>query len=168
MNSVRLFFRELDAVSSPSHHCHACRQDFGGSYFAEPTFIKELYFYVGGYFGTSHWVYLNTEKFGKTLRYAFSEEHAIDIRSECVGCNNMVIIPIDERWFEFNKDLLRCYFLDWESHYINTDIMDGTQWVLNVTFDNVTKIERHGSNAYPPHWKKFVLMLHKYGLPIIE
>jgi hypothetical protein len=65
------------AVSSPSHHCHACRQDFGGSYFAEPTFIKELYFYVGGYFGTSHWVYLNTEKFGKTLRYAFSEEHAI-------------------------------------------------------------------------------------------
>jgi len=27
------------AVSSPSHHCHACRQDFGGSYFAEPTLL---------------------------------------------------------------------------------------------------------------------------------
>jgi hypothetical protein len=46
--------------------------------------------------------------------------------------------------------------------------LDGTQWELNVTFDNGTTIKRYGSNAYPPHWKKLIATFHKYGLPIIR
>ncbi len=154
-------------IPTPSHHCNTCRKDFGGSYFAEPTFIKELYFYVGGFFGTSHWIYLNTEKLGKTLRYAFSDGCGIDIKAECADCNNITLIPIEEKWIEFNNDLLRCYFIDWKSRYIDRNILDGTQWELNVTFDNGTTIKRYGSNAYPPHWKKLITMFHKYDLPII-
>jgi hypothetical protein len=32
---------------SPTHHCNACGKDFGGIYFTGPTFVRELYFYLG-------------------------------------------------------------------------------------------------------------------------
>jgi len=152
---------------SPTHHCNTCKKDFGGNYFAEPAFIKELYFCVGGFFSPSHWIYLNDEKYGKALRYVSPDRPYIDIKSDAADCN-ISTIPIGNKWAEFNKDLLMCYFIDWKDHYINQDILDGTQWQLNVTFDNGIKIKRYGSNAYPPHWKKLIVMFHKYGLPIIN
>jgi len=152
------------STSAPTHHCNSCGKDFGGSYFAEPAFIKELYFYVGGYFGPCNWVYLHSEKFGKVLRYTTSNIYANDIESDLPN-SNIFTIPIDNKWVEFNKDLLRCYFIDWEDSYVDMDILDGTQWKLTVTFDNGITIRRGGSNAYPPHWKKLIKTFHKYGLP---
>mgnify|MGYP000843569679 FL=1 len=155
------------AIPSPTHHCNSCGKDFGGNYFIKPTFVKELYFYVGGYFGTSHWVYLHEQKYGKILRYVASDSHYIDIKSELADCN-VSSIPVGHKWDEFNKDLLKCYFIDSKSRYINQNVLDGTQWELNITFDNGTRIKRYGSNAYPPHWGKLVATFHKYGLPKIK
>lgn len=110
---------------------------------------------------------MHEQKYGKILRYVASDSHYIDIKSELADCN-IFLIPVGHKWAEFNKDLLRCYFIDWKSRYINQNVLDGTQWELNVTFDNGTTIKRYGSNAYPPHWKKLIATFHKYGLPIIR
>jgi hypothetical protein len=143
------------------------KKTLGAIILRKPTFVGVLYFYVGGYFGTSHWVYLHKEKYGKMLRYASSNRDYINIKSDLADCN-ISTIPISNKWAEFNKDILRCYFIDWKSCYINQNVLDGTQWELSVTFDNGTTIERFGSNAYPPHWKKLIATFHKYGLPLIK
>lgn len=160
-------YDEWAAANDRTRNHNSCGKDFGGNYFTKPAFVRELYFYVGGYFGTSHWVYLHEQKFGKILRHVASDSHYIDIKSELADCN-ISLIPIVHKWAEFNKDLLRCYFIDWKSCYINQNVLDGTQWELNVTFDNGTTIKRYGSNAYPPHWEKLIAAFHKYGLPIIR
>jgi len=84
------------AIPSPTHHRNSCGKDFGGNYFTKPAFVRELYFYVGGYFGTSHWIYLHEQKYGKILRYVASDSHYIDIKSELADCGlNLIKIYLD-------------------------------------------------------------------------
>jgi hypothetical protein len=147
-------------VPHPTHHCTSCEKDFGGSYFAEPTCIKELYFYVGGYFGPSHRVYCNTEESGKLLSYEGFPGNDGYIGRTTDWLNH---VSLEDRWEEFNADLLRCYIIDWKETY-EIEACDGTQWELTVTFDNGTTIHRHGSNDFPPHWNKLLRLFSKYGL----
>lgn len=152
----------------PTHHCNTCEKDFGGSYFAEPTFIKELYFFVGGFFGPSHSLYLNTEKFGQKLKYAvFSDGYGFDIRADDYDGSEDTIISLEDKWEEFNKDLLRCYIIDWKETY-ELSACDGTQWELEVTFDNGSSLRRDGSNDFPPHWDKLLKLFSKYEVPGIS
>lgn len=152
-------------VPTPTHHCNTCQKDFGGNYFVDPTSVKELYFYIGGYFGISHDVYLNTETSGKQLTYRASEDHHVELINAPLDNKNTWQVDLNDQWLEFNRDLLRCYFIDWNDHYVDEHILDGTQWELKVTFDNGITIERSGSNAYPPHWGKLMKLFCKYGLP---
>ncbi|WP_166240108.1 hypothetical protein [Paenibacillus turpanensis] len=62
--------------------------------------LKEMYFFIGGYFGTSHQVYLNTKKSVPILKYASSEEFDVDIKSDLNGLVDILQIPLDEMWFE--------------------------------------------------------------------
>lgn len=154
---------------SPTSHCNLCKKDFGGKYFAEPTFVSKLYFYAGGPGSRSHWVYLNVETTGRVLKYAASSGPVIDIKSEKADeAIEYKYIALDECWQQFNKDLLNCYFINWKQSYFNNDIADGIQWNLEVTFDNGKIVKRFGSNDFPPHWRKLLKLFQKYGLPDIR
>jgi hypothetical protein len=134
--------------TDPSHQCNKCNKDFGGKYFQFPTGVKELYFYVGGFFGTSHWVYLNTETTGQVLKYANTEGPGINIKTEeFIEGAEIMRVPLNNQWIKFNDDLLRCYFIDWKPQYVDKDVIDGTQWELEVILEDGTKVKRYGSNA---------------------
>lgn len=155
-------------LPTPTHHCNTCKKDFGGDYFEQSTFVKELNFYVGGFFGTSHWVYLNTVASGRILKYATTDGgYGVDIKNE-QSCEDILYVPLDNQWIRFNVDFLRCYFIDWKRRYVDKTVLDGTQWELEVIFENGTTIKRHGSNKYPPHWDKLLRFFRKYGLPNIK
>ncbi|WP_217437534.1 hypothetical protein [Paenibacillus sp. JMULE4] len=154
-------------IPTPTHHCNTCKKNYGGCYFEIPTYVKELYFYIGGFFGTSHQVYLNTKTSGLVLKYVSSEGYGVDIKNDCDGID-ILRVPVHDQWIEFNDDMLHCYFIDWKPRYVDKNVLDGTQWGLEVTFENGTTIKRHGSNDYPPHWNKLIKLFQKYGLPAIE
>lgn len=42
----------------PSRHCKKCGQDFGGGDLLEFYDINSFEFFVGGFFGTSHYIYI--------------------------------------------------------------------------------------------------------------
>lgn len=42
----------------PSRHCKKCGQDFGGEDLLEFYDINSFEFFVGGFFGTSHYIYI--------------------------------------------------------------------------------------------------------------
>ena len=69
-------------------------------------------------------------------------------------------------WDAFIKDILACGVSDWKSEYINPNIMDGTQWGLEITGEFET-ISIMGSNKYPKEWKEFlnVLSIH-FGIEV--
>ena len=58
----------------------------------------------------------------------------------------------------FIKELLSCHILDWQDNYIDSDIFDGVQLVIRLHLANVKIIDKGGSNAYLPHWKKWTVM----------
>lgn len=82
-----------------------------------------------------------------------------------IGAEDVTPIEKDlsfDEWIGFVSDLFRCYITDWKNRYVDPDILDGTQWELEITFDDKSILKRHGSNAYPPHWKKLLSVFKKY------
>lgn len=41
-------------------------------------------------------------------------------------------------------------------------VCDGTQWELVIKLPNRYKINKSGSNDYPPYWKKLIKIMKKY------
>ena len=66
-----------------------------------------------------------------------------------------------QKWDSFTKDILACGIASWESVYKNEQIVDGTQWRLELTgaFKAVTI---NGSNNAPEEWKEFLGVLTRY------
>jgi len=55
-----------------------------------------------------------------------------------------------------------------EQHYVDKNVLDGTQWELTIDFAEAKKLRRYGSNDYPPHWKKLLAVFKTYGFGKIE
>lgn len=146
--------------SERTHHCHVCRRDFGRRYSADPVCVHMMYFYIGGFFGPYHEVYVDPERYGVMFKYVTGRTGSKYEQRE-------LFFPLNSLT-QFSKDLLRCYILDWDSSYICPGVRDGTHWSLEVTFDDGTIVESRGSNAFPPHWRKLLALFRKYGLPHIS
>lgn len=66
-----------------------------------------------------------------------------------------------EKWNTFIEDVLACDVLDWESNYHDLNVLDGTQWSLEITGD-FGSIQTSGSNAYPEEWDRFLKVLSEH------
>ncbi len=57
---------------------------------------------------------------------------------------------------DWNKllDILFCrmYVHEWEKRYDNPHVLDGNQWVLEISMTGDRALEYSGSNAYPAYW----------------
>lgn len=67
-----------------------------------------------------------------------------------------------DEWMKLLHDFYRCYIIDWKKQYADPDILDGTQWELAIKLNDNTVIQRSGSNAYPPHWKKLIAFFNTH------
>lgn len=73
-----------------------------------------------------------------------------------------------EEWNKFIRDLYRCYITNWEERYVDSRVLDGTQWELEITFEDNTKLCRYGINDYPPYWNKLLKLFKTYVLTKIK
>ncbi len=56
---------------------------------------------------------------------------------------------------EFLEGLRNIHIGEWKSHYINRNIMDGTQWELSIEYADGRKAAYAGSNAFPYNFDEF-------------
>lgn len=132
-------------------------------------------FHVGGYFGTSHYVYIDAKQKNKIIRYAKAPGGIyVDLK---LPKNEMYLYPeillkeiplTDENWINFLEELAALDIQLWKDEYNNNDILDGTQWSLEIQFSGREKIKKWGSNEYPDYWKTFLKLLSKYAVEDIE
>lgn len=154
---------------SPTRHCKVCGQDFGGRTlfsFAEMTSFE---FFVGGYFGTSHFIFIDGKRKNKVIRYASTPGGlSADLKhlQSDINLNPGIVIkkiPVtSEQWDALTNELTSLEIANWKDKYYDNDICDGTQWELVIRFPNRNKISKSGSNKYPPYWNKFMRILNKY------
>jgi hypothetical protein len=91
---------------------------------------------IGGFLGTSYSVNWQNG----ALNYSASkEDKTID---------SAKIIPSPAQWNEFRKTLNRLNVWKWHYNYDNTNILDGTQWSLEITYVDCS-LKTDGSNCYP-------------------
>jgi hypothetical protein len=65
-----------------------------------------------------------------------------------------------ERWDEVRRALVeKANVLSWNESYVESFIMDGFQWELEINFSDGTKLEISGSNDYPKEWIEFNFIL---------
>lgn len=67
-----------------------------------------------------------------------------------------------ERWDKLRMDLCdKAGILSWKSSYVDSDILDGFQWDLEIFFSDGKTKEIGGSNDYPKEWNEFRKLLRK-------
>lgn len=143
------------SYNDPTYHCNTCKKDFGRPTSFDEIAANKIHFVIGGHFGGYHDVTVTRTINGAITKYMPPDDAIIDITT--IGKD----LSVDE-WRKFIRDLFRCYIRDWRTSYIDTDYCDGTQWKLVISFDGKPALKRDGSNAYPPHWKKFMSVFRKY------
>ena len=55
------------------------------------------------------------------------------------------------------------YLHEWKKDYVNMNVLDGTQWRLDITLTNRRKRSYHGSNDYPPYWKELLKVFKEFA-----
>ncbi|NHN34854.1 hypothetical protein [Paenibacillus agricola] len=111
--------------------------------------IKRIVASVGGYFGTSYTVEVEFDR-GKITWEARGDDFEPGL-----------ILQLDiESMNTFREALSKSRILSWKNEYIDPNTLDGTQWSLDIEFDDIC-IEKSGSNDYPKEWKRFCKVIHK-------
>jgi len=82
--------------------------------------------------------------------------------NEIMGINERNLIFSNEKWNEFVCKIFENNIHKWKETYCDHDILDGTQWSLEMEFNGLTNFDSHGSNKYPKKWKKFVEIIAEY------
>ena len=107
--------------------------------------------FVGGFTGRSYQVEINMTD--STAEYKVLESGYTPLTEETI------ILEVEQM-----KKLLRVLdkvdILNWDEHYDNIDVLDGTSWSVELMF-NSTVFQTGGSNAYPEQWNKFCGVLEK-------
>lgn len=144
----------------PTKHCKTCKLNFGAYSTGFLERVVSFDFYVGGYFGTSHHLIIKD----RNVKYWATNNSSYDNKSSD-DLNEVKVLEL-----KFNKKTYD-YFLfslaesridSWKVEYIQENVYDGTQWHLILELKNGNVIEKHGSNAYPIRWEKFIRVLQRF------
>jgi hypothetical protein len=153
----------------PQRHCKNCGENFDYRNMISTFSIEYLEFSVGGFFGTSHYIYVDGKQKNKIIRYAkVPGGMHVDLKHPNKDINNhfrecIVEIPISNiDWLKFTEDIEALEISCWQDKYVEPSICDGTQWELKLKVAGKRKINKYGSNKYPPYWKKFIKILSNY------
>src|SRR6056297_307383 len=111
--------------------------------------IKNLKTSVGGFFGGYYSVDINFEN--RNLKW----------RLEGAGKEDYYEKRIHRKTLDnLREGLISVDLLNWDREYINSDILDGTQWNVIIVI-NDKNIELVGSNKYPEKWTIFCQLVRE-------
>ncbi len=156
----------------PDRACKACGRKFGrdSSYLKVNKDIISFYFFIGGYFGESHHVYIDGTMQDKLLKYARTPGGLlIDLKEpipegyyERDDFFVKEVLWSDQQWRIFIDEVGDCNVEYWNDNYNDDTALDGAPWSLEIMLPERQDIIKSGSNAYPPAWKRFLKVLRKF------
>ena len=169
--------------ADPKYHCFKCKKDFG----TPPMLISRqgqedyrnivtaIEFNVGGYFGDSRSVqfYKKGNKILLTVRWEPDKNSILSLppaQLQTLVNENKVPAGITYQrlmtaaeWEKLQNQLYcKLYIHEWKKNYTNDRMIDGEQWSLRIKLTHGRQRRYHGSNAYPPYWKKLQALLSPF------
>jgi len=113
--------------------------------------INRFYFSIGGFFGGYDSIEIN--KNDTPIKY---------IHSHSIKGNNDEYVISKEQLNDFLEKIFNNKVLKWKNKYHDNNILDGTQWKLEMDFKDLPKFDSYGSNEYPSNWKIIFTIINDY------
>ena len=115
---------------------------------AERTNIPlQLSAFIGGFFGASYTIELKDGILHYSVR-----EHGKE--------TNTTITPTAEQWISFRQALNELNIWNWQKHYKDRHVLDGTIWSVNIVYQG-RKLVSDGSNQYPKQFEQYLAAVRK-------
>ena len=140
----------------PPRRCNECGKDFGTppilitpkKEMAEDyrDIVTAIKFNVGGFFDGHTEITIKKNEKGALVqvRTMPGYEEAPETKQ---------ITPL--KWNRIVNTLYsQMYLHEWKKKYVDPDVLDGTQWSLDIHLTNNRVRHYYGSNEYPPYWKE--------------
>jgi hypothetical protein len=152
---------DIDGVRvevDPTRKCNKCKKKFGtppvllskdrmsGEYYSD--IITSIEFEVGGYFGGYTKTTVSKDDKGATVTVTKPYE------DESTAAMTHITLY---RWNKLINRLYEYMFVhEWKKKYVDPDVLDGTQWSLDIEMTGRRKRSYYGSNKYPPCWEELI------------
>ena len=146
-----LFGGCLITEDHPDYFCAECEHEWNKKEAIDEAYkkITVLKYSIGGFSNG----YENIEINLSTLRVRSSEGLG--------GGWNLKEKTIDKATAQqFIEELKRIDLLNWKSSYVDTDILDGTQWTVEMVREG-RNLYKSGSNRYPVQWAAFCTLMRE-------
>ncbi len=142
----------------PTRKCNKCKKEFGtppvlmskdqisGEYYSD--IITSIEFEVGGYFGG--YTKTTVSKDDKGAMVTVTKPH----EDESTAVKLHITLY---KWNKLINWLYEYMFVhEWKKKYVDPDVLDGTQWSLDIEMTSGRKRSYYGSNKYPPYWEELI------------
>ncbi|UJF16274.1 hypothetical protein LZ578_03860 [Jeotgalibaca sp. MA1X17-3] len=128
---------------SPQYHCNTCGQKWTAKEALDAAYneIIGLRTSAGGFFGGYCEVTVDFQD--RTLVWKHSLEN--ELIEKQLSQSNLSL---------FISDLKMVDLLNWKRRYDDPDVLDGTQWEVEIIYKKCNK-RKNGSNMFPAEWDDF-------------
>jgi len=136
---------------SPEFACKDCNKEWNRKEVVEISYenITKIKTFVGGYFGPNY----NVELDFLDLKVFWAE----GFNEEIQFVKNITHTEAKD----FVSRLKLTNLLNWKRKYVDIDILDGTQWSIDIETDK-RKIHLYGSNNFPKTWAMFCSLIEDF------
>lgn len=113
--------------------------------------------YQGGYWGPSSYYFVNKKDNSYEFRFGYSPDGR-RIEND-INEPNLNTFEKDEEYYQKFINEILVEIKNWNASYSNNNIMDGTQWKIQIKEHNK---QCSGSNDFPQNYENVVKILIKY------
>ena len=145
------------SVDNPSRYCKDCRKSFGKD-FKNFGMLEKVFFFIGGFGDDNHFIDISLESTSYSLTY----RHLLPFD------NKRKNEPIEQKRTLTEKEVAdlhgiidKLYICEWARSSIDKDILDGTQWSIEIKFHGRRTIKKFGSNKFPPYFSELKKAMSK-------
>lgn len=129
--------------------------------------LDYLELFVGGFSGPSSSAKFDVEDQVVNIRYALHKEGRVfkfDNNLDAAFFDEDIKFKTLSKDIsnQFKKDIEEIKINSWNSEYLNSNILDGTQWEVKLKYKHRRLIEISGSNEFPDQWDWFIKIINKY------
>ncbi len=163
VGSVEVNGKSVDIM--PTRRCPACKKDFGKAPIlldrkkdtAEDyrDIVTAIRFFIGGYFGGATEVQIQKNELGALVKVAYYRTDDLPVDDRQIAESEWKVIV--------EKLYAKLYLHEWKKSFKDYDVLDGTQWELEISLTGRRKRSYSGSNAYPAYWKELLKIFRAYA-----
>ena len=142
---------------NPNRYCKDCHKSFGKD-FENSGILEKVFFFIGGFDGDNHFIDISLESASYSLTY----RHLLPFDNKRENEPIEQKRTLAETEAAYLREIIdKLYICEWPRTSIDKDILDGTQWSIEIKYQGRRTIKKFGSNKFPPYFSELKKAMSK-------